>query len=275
MRAVFKYPGSKWSIAEWIVAHFPVGYEKMVYLEPFAGSGAVFFTKNPGVNETINDLDGDVVNLFRVLREQPDELVRALDYTPYSREEYDLSFEPTDIPLEKARRFMIRTTQGIGSKLRTKSGWQAPIQDKVGGNTCKWNGLSGTIYEAASRLKGSTTNLVHIEHTDALRLMKRYNRPEVLMYIDPPYLMDTRKSGRQYVHEMTDEQHLELLETIVKSRAKIVVSGYRNALYDEWLKSWKTDTTESRITTNEVVSETVWMNYTPPFEQIRMEVADD
>lgn len=270
MKAVFKYPGSKWSIAEWIVTHFPAGYEKMSYLEPFAGSAAVFFTKKPGVNETINDLDSNVVNLFRVLREQPEALIRAVDYTPYSREEYDLAFETTDDPLEKARRFMVRTTQGIGSKVRAKSGWQAPIQDKVGGNTCKWNGLSGTLCEAANRLKGSTTNLVHIEHSDALGLIERYNRPDVLMYIDPPYLMDTRKSGRQYVHEMTDDQHIRLLETIVRSRAMVIVSGYRNELYDKWLKGWKTDTTETRITTNEVVSETVWMNYTPPFEQLRI-----
>lgn len=84
MKAIFRYPGSKWSIAEWIISHFPEGYEKMVYLEPFLGSGAVFFNKQPGAVETINDLDGDVVNLFRVLRERPDELKRELELTPYS-----------------------------------------------------------------------------------------------------------------------------------------------------------------------------------------------
>lgn len=74
MRAVFRYPGSKWSIAEWIISHFPEGYEKMVYLEPFLGSGAVFFNKQPGAVETINDLDDDVVNLFQILRERPEDL---------------------------------------------------------------------------------------------------------------------------------------------------------------------------------------------------------
>lgn len=102
MRAVFRYPGSKWSLAGWIIAHFPLEYEKMVYLEPFAGSGAVFFNKNPGAVETVNDLDSDIVNLFRVLRDRPDELKRALELTPYSREEYDLAFEPTEDPLEKS-----------------------------------------------------------------------------------------------------------------------------------------------------------------------------
>lgn len=109
MRAVFRYPGSKWSIADWIIAHFPAGYENMVYLEAFSGSGAVFFNKRPGMVETINDLDGDVVNLFRVLRDRPEELRRALGLTPYSREEYDLAFQPCEDTLERARRYMVKT----------------------------------------------------------------------------------------------------------------------------------------------------------------------
>ena len=122
MRAVFRYPGSKWGLAEWIIQHFPVDYEHMVYLEPFAGSAAVFFNKKPGIVETINDLNGDVVNLFRVLRESPEQLMRKLQLTPYSREEYRLSAEPCEDPIEKARRFMVRTTQAIGAK--PDSGWR-------------------------------------------------------------------------------------------------------------------------------------------------------
>lgn len=142
MRAIFRYPGSKWSIAQWIISHFPEGYEKMVYLEPFAGSGAVFFNKKPGAVETINDLDSDIVNLFRILREKPEELKRVLELTPYSREEYDLSFQPCDDPLEKARRYMVKTTQAIGAKLsgQQKCGWRNHKQMKIGGTACKWGG---------------------------------------------------------------------------------------------------------------------------------------
>lgn len=144
MRAIFRYPGSKWSIAKWIISHFPEGYEKMVYLEPFAGSGAVFFNKKPGAVETINDLDSDIVNLFRILREKPEELKRVLELTPYSREEYDLSFQPCDDPLEKARRYMVKTTQAIGAKLngQQKCGWRNHKQMKIGGTACKWGGAS-------------------------------------------------------------------------------------------------------------------------------------
>lgn len=268
MRAIIRYPGSKWSIAGWIISHFPEGYEKMVYIEPFAGSGAVFFNKNPGAVETINDLDGDVVNLFRVLREQPDELKRALELTPYSREEYDRSFEACDDPLERARRYMVRTTQAIGAKLDEKCGWRNHKQAKIGGTACKWAGITGTIDAAAARLRGSKTNLVQIEHMDALRLIERYDNPEVLMYLDTPYVRASRKSGRLYRHEMDDEQQRQLLELIVTSRAKIALSGYRSELYDTYLADWHMDSTTTRTTSTQVAEEIVWMNYEPPYQQI-------
>lgn len=269
MRAVFRYPGSKWSIAEWIISHFPEGYEKMVYLEPFLGSGAVFFNKNPGAAETINDLDNDVVNLFQILRDRPDDLKRVLELTPYSREEYDKSFEPCEDPLEKARRYMVKTTQAIGAKLgHGKCGWRNHKQMKTGGTACKWGGITETIDAAASRLRGSTTNLVQIEKMDALLLIERYNTPDALIYIDPPYVRSTRKSGALYSHEMTDEDQKRLLEIIVSSKAKIIISGYDNAMYNETLKEWRTDTTMSQTTSTEMACEKIWMNYAPPMNQI-------
>lgn len=273
MRAVIRYPGSKWGMANWIISHFPSGYEKMVYLEPFAGSGAVFFNKHAGAVETINDLDGDLVNLFRVLREQPDELKRALELTPYSREEYDLSFEACDDPLEQARRYMVRTTQAIGAKMDGKCGWRNHKQMKIGGTACKWAGITETIDAAAARLRGSTTNLVQIEHMDALRLIERYDNLDVLMYLDPPYVRSSRKSGRLYRHEMDEGQQRELLEIVTKSRAKIVISGYRSELYDAYLANWHTDSTTTRTTSAQIAEEVIWMNYEPPFQQIVMEAA--
>lgn len=270
MRAIFRYPGSKWSIAEWIVSHFPEGYEKMVYLEPFVGSGAVFFNKKPGTVETINDLDSDIVNLFRVLREKPDELKRALDLTPYSREEYDLSFEPCDEPVEKARRYMVKTTQAIGAKLQgtQKCGWRNHKQTKIGGTACKWGGISETVDAAVARLRSSTTHLVQIEHMDALRLIARYNNPDTLMYLDPPYLRSTRKGGALYNHEMDEAGQRELLSLIVKSKAKIIISGYDSEMYNSALADWHRDETQSQTTSAELATEVIWMNYAPPMEQI-------
>lgn len=272
MRAVFRYPGSKWSIAEWIISHFPEGYEKMVYLEPFLGSGAVFFNKRPGAVETINDLDDDVVNLFQILRERPEDLKKALWLTPYSREEYDRAFEPCEDSLEQARRFMARTTQAIGAKLgHGKCGWRNHKQMKIGGTACKWAGITETIDEAAARLRGGTKNLVQIEKMDALRLIERYNTPDALIYIDPPYVRSTRKSGALYVHEMTDEGQKRLLGLIASSRAKIIISGYDSEMYNEMLKGWRTDSTMSQTTSTEMAREKIWMNYSPPERQMTFE----
>lgn len=268
MRAVFRYPGSKWSIARWIISHFPENYEKMVYLEPFAGSGAVFFNKHPGVVETINDIDSDIVNLFYVLRNHPAELKEALFLTPYSREEYDKSFEPADDPIEKARRYMVKTTQAIGAKLNGKCGWRNHKQTNIGGTACKWAGITETIDAAASRLRGSTTNLVQIEHMDALKLIGRYNSPEDLIYLDPPYVRASRKSGALYRHEMDDEQQVQLLKLISTSRAKIIISGYHNDLYDWYLQDWETDSTMCRTTSTEKAEEVIWMNYKAPARQL-------
>lgn len=270
MRSIMRYPGSKWAIAQWIVSHFPEGYEKMVYLEPFAGSAAVFFTKNPGAVETINDLDGDIVNLFQVLREQPGALSRVIELTPFSREEYDRAFEPCVEPLEKARRFMVKTNQAIGAKRDGKCGWHDHKSEKVGGTACYWHGIPGALGIAAERLRGSATNLVQIEHMDALRLMERYDKPEVLMYLDPPYVMGTRRSGRLYRHEMDDATHKRMLEIAVNSQAKIILSGYTCELYDNALKGWRKDSVRAAITSGEKAEECIWMNYEPPFQKIRM-----
>ena len=260
MKAIFRYPGSKWTIAPWIVDHFPEGYEKMVYLEPFAGSLAVFFNKLPGTIEVVNDLDGDIVNFFRVLRERPDELQQAIALTPYSREEYDLAFEVCEDPLERARRFMVIANMGVGAKRATKSGWKCCASKDPGGCVVKWSSVMNVIKPAAARLRGTTTNLVHIENTDALDLIKRFDSKDVLMYVDPPYVRSTRKSGELYKHEMDDMQHLELLQVLAKSKAKIVLSGYDCEWYSQELQGWNKDQIPARMTVG-VGMETIWMNY--------------
>lgn len=113
MKRILNYPGSKWSMSDWIIGNMP---QHEVYLEPFFGSGAVFFNKPPVKVETINDIDGRIVNLFRVIREQPEELSRLILFTPFSREEYKLSYQVDPDPLEDARRFLVRCWQAIGAK---------------------------------------------------------------------------------------------------------------------------------------------------------------
>ena len=268
MKSLFRYPGSKWSLADWIISFFPKGYERMVYLEPFLGSGAVFFNKRPGAVETINDLDGDVVNFFKVLRERPEELKRQLELTPYSREEYDRAFEPAEDEMERARRFAVRTTQAIGAKLNYKCGWRNHHDPKIGGTACRWAGVAGNIDAAATRLRGDTTHLVQIECMDAIRLVERYNRREVLMYVDPPYVLSTRKCGRMDRHEMDEDGHRELLNVLQHIKAHVILSGYDSDLYEENLSGWKKYTKESQITSGEKAEECLWLNYEPPCMQL-------
>ena len=266
MKAITRYPGAKWKLAEWIISHFPADYEKMVYLEPFCGSGAVFFNKLPGAVEIVNDINSDIYNLFFILRECSEELKRRLELTPYSREEYDNAFLPALDNVDKARKFIIRTTQAIGAK-GGKNGWRNHKQKKIGGPACKWAGITNTIDIAAKRLKGDTTHLVQIENMDALRLIERYNNSDVLMYLDPPYLPETRHCKHLYSHEMSKNEHIKMLELIAYSNAKIVLSGYDSQLYRKMLQGWKTVKTESRTTSTEIVTECLWLNYEPPFEQ--------
>lgn len=272
MNAVFRYPGAKWSIAEWIIQHFPSEYEKLCYLEPFAGSAAVFFNKNPSRVETINDLDSNIVNLFRVLRDRPEELRRAIELTPYSREEYKQaveSFEHHD-PLEKARRYFVRCMQGVGAKSNARGSWRVEPRAYPGGAAKKWCNGADLLMEAAQRLRGDADTLVQIEHTDAIDLINRFNSPEVLMYLDPPYLKSTRKSGALYTHEMKDDDQRKLLDAITHSRAYIILSGYDNDLYNEALRGWNKDSIMVTTTSTAHAEESIWMNYEPPARQYSM-----
>lgn len=151
MNAILKYPGAKWRIADWIIGYMP---EHKVYLEPFFGSGAVFFKKRPSYLETINDIDGNIVNLFRVCRENPEELSRLISLTPFSREEFANCYQmEVEDPIERARRTLVRYHQSFGTCNSSKNSWRN-VQT-YGGPRCAtmWNGLPEIIGECCERLK--------------------------------------------------------------------------------------------------------------------------
>jgi len=259
---ILKYPGSKWKIASWIVGHFPSGYEKLSYLEPFFGSGAVFFSKERSRIETVNDLDDDVVNLFRCARDFPDELARAVSLTPWSRAEYELSYDRADCgDIERARRFLVRMWQGIGAKSSSSTGWRKNVKG-VNGNVPRFHvNLPGCIIDACERLKHASGNyIVQIENMDAIDLIARHNTKVTLIYADPPYDRSTR-SGPIYKHEFTAVDHLMLLGSLIHHKGPVLLSGYDNKAYDELLAGWRRYEKRCHVESGRVRTEVLWCNY--------------
>lgn len=256
MKAVLRYPGSKWNITPQIIRLMPKHHS---YLEPFFGSGAVLFNKKPSDIETVNDLDLDVVNLFQCIREDPERLSRLIIATPYSRKEYDDTYEVSEVAdsYEKARRFLIRCWQGYGYRTNgQKVGWKNDVQGRERAYALKkWYCLPEQIYQAAERLR-----MVQIECRPALELIERFDYENVFMYLDPPYVLETR-SQKQYKHEMTDTDHEEMLKMLLQSKAKIMISGYESEMYDEYLSGWKKKTFASCAEGGLPRKEVVWMNY--------------
>ncbi|WP_207729968.1 DNA adenine methylase [Faecalispora jeddahensis] len=269
MRSILKYPGSKWTLAEWIIGNMP---PHKSYLEPYFGSGAVFFNKPPSNYETINDLDGNVVNFFKVCRDFPDELARAINLTPFSREEMLSIMEDrageeiklTGVPVEDARRFAVRCCQSFGSKLADRAGWKNTKQPKGPKNALIWNRVPEIVYEAAERLKGA-----QIERTEAVQLIRDYNHPECLIYADPPYLGETRGDGsrdltarRLYrIEMMKPEAHIELLDVLLSHKGPVIISGYDNPLYNEKLSEWRKVTHTGRSNSGGARQESLWINF--------------
>ena len=231
MQTLIKYPGSKWNIAEWIIKYFP---QHKVYVEPFFGSGSVFFTKRPSYIEVINDIDGDVVNLFKVCREHPDELAQMLELTPYSRDEYNNCRKIEGDDIERARRTVVRYYQTFGASTSINNTWKCSQTKNSPRNPELWRRLPQVVFEVCDRLKNA-----HIENCNALDLIAKNNRQETLLYLDPPYLLNLRKH-RLYKNEISDSIHIELLKLIKNSKAQVILSAYDSELYNSELKSWNT-----------------------------------
>lgn len=265
MKAIIKYPGSKWSIADWIISFFP---EHHSYLEPFFGSGAVLFNKHRSNIETINDLDGSVVNLFEWIKKDPERLAREIYYTPYARQVYDDAFVavPED-SLGKAVNFYIRLNMGHGFRTNgEKVGWKNDVQGRERSYASwDWCNLPEKIMQAAERLRG-----VQIENRPAVDVMKRFNYKNVLIYLDPPYMPGTRH-GKQYKHEMYDEEsHEKLLEQAMQHKGPLLISGYDTELYNDRLKDWHKEETTCYSQVCSRKREVLWMNFEPQYVQMTL-----
>lgn len=262
MNAIFKYPGSKWNIAKWIIQHFPPHHS---YLEPFFGSGAVLFTKSRSPIETVNDLNGDIVNLFEWIRRDPERLAHDIYWTPYARDIYERAWQDmhtiTD-DYERALNLYTRMMMGHGFRCTgEKIGWKNDVQGREKSYAAsQWCKATDNIVQAAERLRG-----VQIENRPAVELIERFKYPNVLIYADPPYILSTRR-GKQYKEEMSDEDHEQLLEVLQHHPGPVLLSGYAHPIYDDRLKDWHRETITTTDQLARARQEVLWMNFEPEIQ---------
>lgn len=255
-----RYHGAKFRLAPWIIEHMP---KHTCYVEPFGGAAGVLLQKPRSYAEVYNDLDGEVVNLFRVLRdpELNQRLQDACVLTPYSRDEFCAAKEFTDEPIERARRMVVRASMGFGSAagIGGQSGFRSDSKRKYATGSHLWARYPDNLAAVCQRLAG-----VIIENKDALAVMRAHDAGTTLHYIDPPYLPDTRVQGnRYYTHEMSTDGHEQLLAVIGTLQGMVMLSGYDSELYRDMLRGWQIVTKGSRISAGrgtKVRTECLWLS---------------
>ena len=269
-RPVLRYHGGKFRISEWVISHLP---PHRVYLEAYAGAASVLMQKPRAFSEILNDLDGEIVALFRVLRDpaQARELERVLRLTPYSRAEFEGAYLPTGDPIECARRLICRAFMGHGSDGATR-GCRTGFRNTAGvyGNGARtmgttpagsWGRFPDAIPEFCARLQG-----VLIENLPALRIIEQFDTPTTLHYVDPPYLWSTRgekgDAGKRhgYRHEMTDQDHTDLAVLLHRVSGMVVLSGYPSELYRDLYGTWRRVERKSLADGARIRTECLWLN---------------
>lgn len=235
MKPPFAYYGGKTLLAERIVSLFPAHRH---YVEPFAGSLAVLLAKQPARHETVNDIDGELVTFWRVLRDRPAELLRRCALTPHARAEHRATRtpDPDEDEVTTAWRVWVALSQGRAGTM-SLTGWRHFI-DPAGAPSGSMPGyLDGYVHRmppAARRLRS-----VSLECRPAVDMVRRYGQHDgVLIYADPPYVASTCTSHQSYRHAMTDAEHRDLADALHACRAAVVLSGYPSALYDELYADW-------------------------------------
>lgn len=255
-RPVMRYFGGKFRIRGWILNYFPA---HRVYTEVFGGAASVLLSKPKSKIEVYNDLDGQMVNLFRVIRDNGSELQRKIDLTPYAYEEYANSCEDSSCDIERARRTLVRSWFSIGTDAihRTStSGFRRYTNEAAMGTLPihQWTNYADQIKVFSDRMKG-----VLIENDEAAEVLKRNDYEDALHYIDPPYVHETRSSGG-YKLEMTDKDHAELADVLNGLKGMVILSGYNCDLYSELYKGWKREDKEVLADSRNKRTESLWLN---------------
>lgn len=262
-KIAFGWYGGKYSHLDWLLPLLPKARH---YCEPFGGSAAVLVNREPALVETYNDIDGELVNFFRVLRDDKEQLLEAIGLTPFSREEFERAIAVPKAPisdLERARRFFVRARQVRTGLAQTASRgrWaHCLLTSRAGmaGAVSRWLGSVEGLAEIAQRLLR-----VQIEHAPALEVIQRYDSDETLFYCDPPYPHDSRGDNKAYAYEMRDADHRTLAEVLHKVRGKVALSSYTSPLMSELYGDWHCVAAPARTahSVKQGRTELLWVNY--------------
>ncbi len=280
MKGPLKYHGGKADLASWILSHAPPrvrnpnkpdpkdpGY--LHYVEPYFGGGQVLFANDPeGISEVVNDINGDLVNFWNVLRcpTETKKLQRYVEATPFSQDLFE-SIGPdlgSPFPVDRAWRFFVRCRQSLAGRMSSFTGiTKTRTRRGMNNEVSAWLSSIEGLPEVHARLKR-----VLILNDEAVSVIAKQDGPRTWFYLDPPYLQETRKSPNVYAHEMTEQQHRVLLETLTMIEGRFALSGYRSKLYDAYAKANKWRRVEKRINnhaaggkTKRIMTECLYMNY--------------
>lgn len=261
----FGWYGGKYSHLDWLLPLLP---KTQHYCEPFGGSAAVLLNREPSNLETYNDIDGEVVNFFKVLRNKKEALLYAIGMTPFSREEFRDAIKSNGngenlADLERARRFFVRARQVRTGLAQTASNgrWANCLSTSragMAGAVSRWLGSVEGLEDIATRLLR-----VQIENDDALAVIKRYDSADTLFYCDPPYPHESRSDKNAYKYEMTDFEHIHLANLLKNVKGKVAISGYRCDLYEDLYRGWKMHVapTKKAFSIKSERTEILWSNY--------------
>jgi DNA adenine methylase len=270
--SAFNYTGGKYSILPWLLPNLP---ETKVYADVFGGSGVVLLNRRPSEIEIYNDINGAVVNFFRVLREYPDELIRQLQLTPYSRFEYDAAWDiDGDDNIEFARKTFVRMRQSFLSSggQSKKKGWAFTNKSgrlDISEPVSKWLGQIQMLPQIVSRLRS-----VQIECSDFERVIENSDGLDSLLYCDPPYDFQFRSDGRNlYKHDFTKKDHKRLSEILLSCRGKVAISGYNSEMMMDYYGHWNVVIgPERRVNRSDKfgIRECLFCNYDPQAHQMKL-----
>ena len=228
----------------------------------------MLLNRSPSAVETYNDIDGEVVNFFKMLRERKEELIYLIGLTPFSRKEFNLAIntdlnDPKISDIEKARRFFVKARQVRTGLAQTASDgrWANCLHTSragMAGAVSRWLGSVEGLSEIVNRLLR-----VQIENDDALRIIKRYDSEHTLFYCDPPYLHEARGDKNAYGYEMDDWKHTELANILSNVKGKVAISGYKSNLMENLYKNWNIHVgpTKKALSVKDYRTEVLWTNY--------------